>query len=235
MTMLARLQAVLQESWESVALEATRVLPHLLGALVLILVGAALGLLAGRVTRVLLESAKADRAAERLGVMGTLRRLGVESVPAFTGRLVRWGITLAAFVPALYSLDARLAADLVRRFLLYLPHLVVGIALLWVGALVSRFLGRSVLIAAVNAGVSSARVLAAMTRWGVMLVVLAVALEHLGIGRATVLTAFAILFGGITLAAAIAAGLGSQDMVRQWWEGRLQLPRKEEQQPFRHW
>jgi hypothetical protein len=235
MTMLARLQAVLQESWESVAVEATRVLPHLLGALVLILVGAALGLLAGRVTRVLLESAKADRAAERLGVMGTLRRLGVESVPGFAGRLVRWGITLAAFVPALYSLDARLAADLVRRFLLYLPHLVVGIGLLWVGALVSRFLGRSVLIAAVNAGVSSARVLAALTRWGVMLVVLAVALEHLGIGRATVLTAFAILFGGVTLAVAIAAGLGSQDLVRQWWEGRLQLPRKEEQQPFRHW
>lgn len=233
--MLDRLQLVLRESWEGAAIEVTRFLPHLLGAIVLILVGAALGGLAGRVTRWLLSRARADLAAERLGFMGPARRLGVESPSAFLARLVRWGITLAAFVPALYSLDARLAADLVRRFLLYLPHLVVAIALLWAGLLVSRFVGRSVLIAAVNSGFGSARLLAALARWGIVLVVLAVALEHLGIGRATVLTAFAILFGGVTLALALAAGLGSQEVVRQWWAGRLRLPEKPEQEPFRHW
>jgi len=112
---------------------------------------------------------------------------------------------------------------------------VVAVGLLWAGFLVSRFVGRSVLIAAVNTGFGSARLLAALARWGIVLVVLAVALEHLGIGRATVLTAFAILFGGITLALAIAAGFGSQDVVRQWWAGRLQLPEKRDEEPFRHW
>lgn len=233
--MLERLQLVLQESWEGAAVEITRFLPHLLGAIVLILVGAGLGWLAGRLTRWLLWRAKADLAAERLGVMGPMRRLGIESPAAFLARVVRWGITLAAFVPALYSLDARLAADLVRRFLLYLPHLVVAIGLLWAGLLVSRFVGRSVLIAAVNSGFESARLLAALARWGIVLVVLAVAFEHIGIGRATVLTAFAILFGGITLAVALAAGLGSQEVVRQWWAGRLRLPEKPDHEPFRHW
>ncbi|MBP1636854.1 MAG: conserved rane protein of unknown function [Acidobacteria bacterium] len=233
--MLERLQLVLRESWEAAAIEVTRFLPHLLGAIVLVLVGAAFGWAAGRLTRWLLWRAKADLGAERLGAMGPLRRLGIDSPSAFLGRAVRWGITLASFVPALYSLDAPLAADLVRRVLLYLPHLVVAVALLWAGVLVGRFLGRSVLIAAVNAGIESARLLAALTRWGVLLLVSAVALEHLGIGRATVLTAFAILFGGITLALAIAAGLGSQDVVRQWWAGRLHMPERTEQEPFRHW
>jgi hypothetical protein len=233
--MLERLRLVLQESWEGAAIEATRFLPHLLGAIVLILIGVALGWLAGRVTRWLLWRAKADLGAERLGFTGPLRRAGIESPSVFVARLVRWGITLAAFVPALYSLDARLAADLVRRFLLYLPHLVVAIALLWAGLLVSRFVGRSVLIAAVNSGFESARLFAALARWGIVLVVFAVALEHLGIGRATVLTAFAILFGGITLAMALAVGLGSQEVVRQWWAGRLRLPDKSEHEPFRHW
>jgi hypothetical protein len=233
--MLEKLQLVLQESWESAAIELTRFLPHLLGAAVLIVVGAGLGWLAGRITRWLLWRARADLGAERLGIMGPARRLGIESPSAFIARVVRWGITLAAFVPALYSLDARLAADLVRRFLLYLPHLVVAVGLLWAGFLVSRFVGRSVLIAAVNTGFGSARLLAALARWGIVLVVLAVALEHLGIGRATVLTAFAILFGGITLALAIAAGFGSQDVVRQWWAGRLQVPEKRDEEPFRHW
>ena len=53
-----------------------------------------------------------------------------------------------------------------------------------------------------------------------MLVAVAVAFEHLGIGRGTVLTAFAILFGGVTLAAALAVGLGSQDVVRRWWASK---------------
>ncbi|HSK10358.1 MAG TPA: hypothetical protein VK911_12340 [Vicinamibacterales bacterium] len=233
--MLERLQAVLRQSWDSIAVELTRILPHLLAAFMLILVGIALGWLAGRLTRWLLVRARADLGAERLGIMGPLRRMGIDSISAFLGRVVKWGIVLAAFVPALYSLDARLAADLVRRFLLYLPHLVIAVGLLVAGVLVSRFLGRGVLITAVNAGFGSARLLAALTRWGVMLVVLAVALEHLQVGRATVLTAFAILFGGITLAVAIAAGLGSQDVVKQWWAGQLRMPEKPEQEPFRHW
>jgi hypothetical protein len=85
----------------------------------------------------------------------------------------------------------------------------------------SRFLSRGVLIAAVNARMRAARLLAGATRSAVMLVAVAVAFEHIGIGRATVLTAFAILFGGVTLAAALAVGLGSQDIVRRWLDEQV--------------
>ena len=234
--MLETLNTVLRESWERFVLEAVRVLPNLLGALLIVVVGAALGLGAGRATRWLLEGTRADRAAERLGVMTPLRRIGVSSMAALLASLVRWGITLAAFIPALYSLDAQIASDLVRRFLLYLPHLVVAAVLLWAGALLSRFVGRSVLIASVNAGFQSARFLGGAARWATMLVVLAVALEHLGIGRSTVLAAFAILFGGVTLAAALAVGLGSQDFVRRWLAERARDETKpDSQETFHHW
>jgi hypothetical protein len=39
------------------------------------------------------------------------------------------------------------------------------------------------------------------------------ALDHLGIGRSVLLIAFAILFGGIVFAAALAVGLGARDAV----------------------
>jgi hypothetical protein len=53
-----------------------------------------------------------------------------------------------------------------------------------------------------------------------MLLVLAaaMALQHLGIGGSIVTLSFAILFGGIVLALALAVGLGSKDMVSRSWE-----------------
>jgi hypothetical protein len=150
--------------------------------------------------------------------------------------VVKWTIIGAALIPALYSLDARVASDLVGRSLLYVPHLVVAAVLLWVGFVLSRFLARGVLITAVNTGMQSARLLAGGTRAAVMLVAIAVAFEHLGIGRATVLTAFAILFGGITLAAALAIGLGSQEIVRRWLVEKLDASKpSKSDDTIRHW
>jgi hypothetical protein len=69
-----------------------------------------------------------------------------------------------------------------------------------------------------------------------MLVAVAVALEHLGIGRVTVLIAFAILFGGIMLATALAVGLGSQDIVRRWLAQYLERDEiRQDDTGIRHW
>jgi hypothetical protein len=228
-------QTVLEASWRQFAGQVGEMLPNLLASLLIVAVGVVLGLIAGTVARWILVAAQADRAAARLGIGETLGAVGVPSVARLVARLVRWGVIAVAFIPALYSLDARVASDLVGRTLVYLPHVVVALALLWFAMLLSRFLGRGVLIAAVNWQMPSARVLAALTRIGVMLVAVAVALEDLGIGRATALTAFAILFGGVTLAAALAVGLGAQDLVRRWL---AQWPRSadeaEERDPLRH-
>ena len=61
----------------------------------------------------------------------------------------------------LYSLDAALASDLTKRFFLYLPNLVVGVTIFFVGILTARVVSRSVLIGAVNRGLPAAKLLAA--------------------------------------------------------------------------
>jgi Mechanosensitive ion channel, conserved TM helix len=210
------LDTVLRASWQQLGTELSATLPNALASALIFLVGGLVGVIAGRLTGWLLARAKIDRGAARLGILGPLSRAGVSSLATLVGRVVKWTIIGIALIPALYSLDARVASDLVGRSLLYLPHLAVAVVLLWIGFMLSRFLARGVLIAAVNARMRAARLLAGATRSAVMLVAVAVAFEHIGIGRATVLTAFAILFGGVTLAAALAVGLGSQEIVRQW-------------------
>jgi hypothetical protein len=228
--------SVMQESWKQLAAQLGHVLPNLVAALVIFMIGVAAGVTVAAIARRALVAARVDRGAARLGLAEPLARLGVTSPARLIAHALKWAIIAAAFIPALYTLDPRAASDLVGRSLLYLPHLAVAMALLWVGTVLSRFLARGVLIAAVNHGLSSPRWLANATRVGVMLITVAVALEHLGIGRATVVTAFAILFGGITLAAALAIGLGSRDIVHDWLANRVQAePDASDQEPFRHW
>jgi hypothetical protein len=230
------LESILWASWQQLGAELSAALPNAIASGLIFAAGGVIGVVAGRFTSWLLARAKVDRGAARLGIMAPLARVGITSVAKLSGRLVQWAVIGIALVPALYSLDARVASDLVGRALLYLPHVAVAVVLLWVGVALSRFLARGVLIAAVNAGVQGARLLAGAVRSAVMLVAIAVAFEHLGIGRATVLTAFAILFGGVTLAAALAVGLGSHDLVRRWLEGQFgHRPPSSEEDPIRHW
>ena len=230
------LKTVLGDAWQQFSTQAVHSLPNVLASLLILAVGVLLAVAAGRVASWTLTAAQVDRGAARLGIAPSLERLGITSAAHFLARLLTWCIMLLAFIPALFSLDARLASDLLSRFLLYLPHLFVAVALLLIGAVLSRFFARSVLLAAVNNQVRAARFLSGATRVGIMLVAVAVSLEQLGIGRVTVLIAFAILFGGIMLATALAVGLGSQDIVRRWLAEYLERNEsRKDDTGIRHW
>ncbi len=116
------------------------------------------------------------------------------------------------------ALDAELTSMLVIRLFDYIPHVIAAVIVLAVGTFAARFLARSVLITAVNLKIHSARLVSVGVKWRVMVLTAAMALEQLGIGGQIVILSFAILFGGIVLALALALGLGSKDMVSRSWE-----------------
>ncbi len=101
-----------------------------------------------------------------------------------------------------------------RTLMHLLPRTLSALLILVVGWLAANFLGQGVLIAAVNAGLPEARVLARAARWLVLLFAFATALTEIGIGRDMVVVAFGILFGGLVLALAVAFGLGGRHLAR---------------------
>ena len=100
---------------------------------------------------------------------------------------------------SLTALNATIPSRLALSVFEYVPHLLAALMILVVGAIAARFLARSALIGAVNMQIQSARLLSLAVKWLVLLVAVAMALDHLGIGRSVLLLAFAILFGGIVL------------------------------------
>jgi uncharacterized membrane protein len=191
-------------------------LSSLLGMLVLVLLGLLLGWLAKEVVYRVLRALRFDRLCGRLGVGQEIERMGFEHSCSYLAAQVVQGIIIfTALLAGLNALGTPLTRNLVERFFLYLPHFLAALVILLVGTLVSRFLGRSVLIAAVNAGMPAAPLLAGLTRFFVMVLTVVAALDEFGISRTTIIVTFAILFGGVVTAGAIAFGLGGRDLARE--------------------
>lgn len=77
------------------------------------------------------------------------------------------------------------------------------------------------------------RLIAGAVRVMVMMLAAVIALEQLRIGQAAILITFAILFGGIVVAAAIAFGLGARDLAKEWLQAKMK-PHEPEEEVFHH-
>ena len=208
------------------------VLPGVVALVVAVLVAA----LFGWVIRLLLlrglRGVRFDEHLDRLG-FAVVAELSPSRSPALlVARVVFWLVLLIGFLVGFAAIDPVRTGGVLGAVLGYLPNVVVAVLLL-IGALVARFLGRSVLIGAVNLQIESAKLLSIGVKWMIMVLATAMALTHLSIGGPVVMLAFGILFGGIVLAMTLAVGIGSSDMVRKGWERR---ERREDhaEAPYQH-
>jgi len=187
--------------------------PRLLAMLVILIVG----LLAAGGLRLLVKLAFPrlgfDRFAEGAGVATVLRHGGITTPASSVLALVlAWSVLGVFVLLAVGALNLQYARDFVSQAFSWLPHLLVAGALVVLGVLLADFVRRSVLIAAVNAGLGSARLLAAIVHTFLVVLFAAMALEHLGVGRQVILVSFTILFGGAVFALALAFGLAGRDL-----------------------
>lgn len=209
--------------------------PNLLAMLVLLMAGLVIGWLTRETLRFLLPRLGFDTFAERFGLADGLRRGGLSGTPSrVLASMFAWGVLAVFVILAIGALNLEFAMDLLSQAFAYLPQVLIALALLAVGAVLSGFVRRSVLIAAVNAGLPSARFLAAGTRTALLILFAAMALEHLGVGRQILLAAFTILFGGVVLALALAFGLAGRDLAGQVLARLARRPEPEQGDDLRH-
>ena len=144
-------------------------------------------------------------------------------------------IILGGFLIGITAFDAEWTSLFAQSVLGYIPNVLGAALVLLVGTIIARFLARSVLIGAVNLNLQHARLLSVGVKWLVVVLAVAMALEHLRIAPGIVELAFGILFGGIVFALALAVGLGSKDLVTKSLERDTQkAPAETIEEPFRH-
>ena len=164
-------------------------------------------------TRALLRWVKFDKRMEALGFAGLADWSPSRSPTLLVAKIAWWLIIMFGLLVGLAGFAADLASKIVMETLGYLPNVLVGLSLLAIGNLLARFLARGALIGAVNLQIRSAQLISLVVKWLVLVITAAMVLDHMHIGGGIVKLAFAILFGGVVLALALAVGLGWKDLV----------------------
>lgn len=202
-------------------------LPNVLAMVIIVTVGLVAGRIIAYTTERLLRVIGLDHLGNRLGVSAALARGGVKADPShLLGRAAFWMVVLFAAMAGLGALNLEPVNQFARSLLAYLPHLFVAALILVVGYLLSNFVSQAVLIAAVNAGMPPARLIAAFSRWGIQVLAIAMAMEQLGIAQHTVAVGFGLVLGGLVLTLSLAFGLGAKDLAREFLD--RQFGRKNE-------
>jgi len=194
--------------------------PALLGALVILFAGYLLARILERLVEHALRRIRLNRMLERGGVMQAVERSGAQLNPTrVLSNLVFWLVMFAVILIAAIPLGLDSLAEVFQQLVLYIPSLIAAIVIILVGIVLGGFVGG--LIAASAGALHGGRALARAGRGGVILLAIFMALQQLGIANDIVTTAFAILFGAIALALALAFGLGNRELAgevtREWY------------------
>lgn len=191
------------------------------GAVIILFAGYLLAKLMQRMVERLLRRLRLNQMLERGGVLQAVERGGSHLNPArVVAGFVFW---LAMFAVILISADALGLSSLASVFselVSYIPSLIAAVIIILVGIVLGGFVGG--LIAASAGALTGGRTLARVGRGGVILLAVFMAVQELGIATDIVTTAFAILFGAVALALAMAFGLGNRELAgevtREWYE-----------------
>jgi len=223
------LMDIIVDSFEQFYENVLQFLPNFLAFLLILIIGIILGRILNALFLRIFRAVGLDKLSEKSGVMDLIRKGGIkDSVSVLLAKIVRWVTVIIFAIIALRALELPTIEGLFEKFLLYLPNVFVAAVILLFGYLLGNFFGRAALIASVNAGIRIAGVIGRFVKFTVFLLAATMALEQLGIGKETIVIAFAIIFGGVVLALALALGLGGKETAREYIEKKLKGEEEEE-------
>lgn len=210
-------------------------LPGVVAVIVALLISGILAWILVMILRRLLSGMRFDDRVAR-GSFASLAEWSPQKSPTLlVSRTLACLVILTGLLIGIAAFDAELTSLFVRSVFAYIPNILGALFVLLVGNIVARFLARSVLIGAVNMNFQHAPLFSAGVKWLVIVLAVAMALEHLRIAPGIVELAFGILFGGIVFALALAVGLGSKELVVKSLERDTQKTTSESvEEPFRH-
>lgn len=203
-------------------------LPRLMVTLIIVVIGGLVAWVLKAIVRSILRLAKFDRISEDTGASQFLRRTALPSSTELLSRFVFWVAWIGFILLGVSVLDIVGLQPHISRLFGYLPRLLAATFLTFFGLLAAGFFSRAALLAAVNAGSPSPRLISSTIRTLITVLTVSMAFEELGLAERTVLVAFGLIFGALLFGLALAFGLGGQDLARRFLERRFAHDTREE-------
>jgi hypothetical protein len=201
---------VVQLSLYDLFTQVVAILPDILGAIVVILIGLIVAPIFGGITKKIVDILKIDSAAEKVGLHDLLKPFFKKpSISFFLGKIVKWFFVIAFLMAAAEILQWDRITDFLNEIVFYIPNVLIAVVILVLGAIAGKFVDEVVVrsIKGSNAPINNPETIGHISKFAVVLFAVLAALIQLGIAPSLI----QILFSGIVLAMALAFGLGGRD------------------------
>lgn len=209
-------------------------IPKIIGFLIILAIGWIIAsALAAVVTR-LLRAIRFNDLAARAGLSGFVARMGVRMDPSeFVANIAKWFVRLVVLVVAFDALGLPAVSQVLQSFLLWIPNLIVALAVLVIGGIAANALSKLVRGAASGSELGSPDLLANVTKFAVWAFAIVVAINQIGVATTLVNTLFMATVGAVALALGLSFGLGGRETAARIVQGWYDRPRTATPQPRR--
>ncbi|WP_456275040.1 mechanosensitive ion channel [Bacillus sp. AK031] len=190
-------------------------IPNIVVAIVLILVGLWAGRMAGKWTASFLDKLSVNSLMSNM-------KLGNwkpgESTDSFTitkviGYIVHFVVALLFIVEALQIVELEFLVTLATGVFAYIPSVIAAIIILAVGLYLGN-ITKKVLSSILNG--HNKNVLATIAKYAIIIMAFFMALDQLGIAQSIVNSAFILVLGGLALAFGLSFGLGGREFASNY-------------------
>jgi Conserved TM helix len=219
----------LTQATQEIVRNVAQFLPRLMVTVIIVVLGGFVAWLLKTIVRSILRLAKVDRLSEDTGATQLLRKAALPSFTELLSRFVFWLAWIGFIMVGVSVLGIVSLQPHISNFFGYVPRLFVTFFLVFFGLLAASFFSRATLLAAVNAGSPSPRLISSTVRTLITVLTISMAFEELGLAERTVLIAFALIFGSLLFGLALAFGLGGRDLARRFLERRFSRETQQEE------
>lgn len=194
--------------------EVAKVIPNLLGALAIIVVGWLLTKLIVGIVRKALKFAKADKLDDRLNDIEIVegKKLNFDIIK-ITTKFVKWVMYIMILVIVTDILNLTMVSAEIQNFLGYLPKLFSALIIFTVGLLLANSLKKAIKSFFESMDLSGSKIVSQTVFFLLLLFVSITALNQAGVDTAIITSNVTMIMAAFLLAFVLAFGLGAQKVV----------------------
>ena len=186
-------------------------IPRFLSGFIILLIGIIIATFLRQLVRELLKFVKFERFLKKYGVPESKEAADWSTI---LSEIVRWFIIIVFLVPTAQVWGLGRFVDVLNNLLLYLPNVFIAVLLLLVGFVVSKLVYDLLMASVRGLSKDSAKSIAMVGRWAVLIFVFLVVRNQLGIASDLIRILFAGIVAMVALAGGLAFGLGGKETAR---------------------
>jgi len=178
------------------------VLPGIVAAIIILIIGYFIALGIGHLVRIILEKAGLNKYMERHKMASVVGHIRISHV---FGEIVKWYIFIIFIQAAVDLLQLGALSSVLNAFVLWLPNVIVAAVVIIFGMGLSHYISIKI---EEHTEVKGTRFLSQLMKIVIVVMVIVVALSQIGVDVSILENTFLILIGALAVGVAIALGIG---------------------------